>query len=181
LNVPNRKNLLLMTLGNDSTIADTGAAINNEAITVIAKDTWIPLAHSKLDTNVNPVVTNVLGTVTYTSGSDYTIDYTNGLIYVAAASTIAAGTIHVDYTYLSRAGFSIQARTQSSYIGKLLFTGENLDSGENIRVQADSVELTPDGDFSLISADGKFLEFSLTGTLKVPTGASSPYTLTIAA
>lgn len=181
LNDPNRKNLLLMTLGTDSTVSTTGAAISNESLTVLAKGTYIALANRKLDTNAAPVVTNAGNTVTYTVDTDYTIDYDNGLIYITDASTIAVGTILIDYTHLTRSGYSIAARTESSAIGKLLFVGENLDSGENIRLVADSVELSPDGDFSLISADNDFLEFGLTGTLKVPTGATSPYSLIVTA
>jgi hypothetical protein len=63
----------------------------------------------------------------------------------------------------------------------MLFTGENLDSGEIIRLTADSVELTPEGDFSLISADGEFLEFTLSGTIKVPSGQTVPFVMEVIA
>jgi hypothetical protein len=181
LNVPNRKNLTTMLLGTDSTVTNTGAAVTNEAITVLAKGTYIPLAKRKLDTNAAPVVTNTAGTTTYTVTTDYVIDYDNGLIYITPASTIAVGTIHVDYTHLDYTGYSINARTTSSINCKMLFTGENLDSGEIIRVTADSVELSPEGDFSLISADGEFLEFTLSGTIKVPTGQTVPFVMEVIA
>lgn len=181
LNDPNRKNMLLMTLGTDSTVSVTASSVSNEVVTVLAKGTYVSLANRKLDTGVAPVVTNTAGTTTYTASTDYVVDYDNGLIYITPNSTIAVGTIHVDYSWLIRSGYSITARTKSSAIGKLLFVGENLDSGEIIRLTADSVELSPDGDFGLVSADGEFLEFGLTGTLKVPTGQSSPYTIDITA
>jgi hypothetical protein len=179
LNVPNRKNLTTMLLGTDSTITNVGAAVSNEAIAVLAKGTYIPLAKRRLDTNVAPVVTNVAGTVTYTATTDYEIDYDNGLIYITPNSTIAVGTIHVDYTHTDYTGYSINARTTSAINCKMLFTGENLDSGEIIRVTADSVELTPEGDFSLISADGEFLEFTLSGTIKVPDGETVPFVMEV--
>lgn len=183
LNVPNRKNLTSMFLGTDTTITVTGSTISNESITVIAKDTYISLSKRKIATSPAPVVTNSAGTTTYTEGAsaDYTIDYDNGLVYVTAASTIAAGILLVDFTYGNAAGYKIEARTQTNIIGKFLFAGKNLDSGELIRVTADSVELSPDGDFSLISADGAFLEFGLTGTIKLPTGYSNPYTVEVIA
>ena len=174
LNVPNRKNLATMLLGTDTAVTNTGAAILDEVITVIAKDTYIALSKRKIAAAPAPVVTNSAGSTTYTEDSDYVVDYDNGLIYITKASTIAAGTLKVDYTHENYTGYSIAARTSSNIIGKLLFTGENLDSGEIIRMTADSVELSPDGDFSLVSADGEFLEFGLTGTPKVPNGATSP-------
>lgn len=179
LNVPNRKNLATMLLGTDSAVTNTGAAITDEVITVIAKGTYVALAKRKIAASPAPVVTNSAGSTTYTEGSDYEVDYDNGLIYVTPDSTIAAGTLKVDYTHQDYTGYSIAARTESNIIGKLLFTGENLDSGEIIRMMADSVELSPDGDFSLVSADGEFLEFGLTGTIKVPTGETSPYTFEV--
>ena len=179
LNVPNRKNLATMLLGTDTAVTNTGAAILDEVITVIAKDTYIALSKRKIAASPAPVVTNSAGSTTYTEGSDYVVDYDNGLIYITSASTIAAGTLKVDYTHENYTGYSIAARTSSNIIGKLLFTGENLDSGEIIRMTADSVELSPDGDFSLISADGEFLEFGLTGTIKVPDGQTSPYTFEV--
>jgi len=179
LNVPNRKNLLLMTLGTDATVAVNSGAAVNESVTVSAKGTFVALANQKILTSPSPVVTNTAGTVTYVENTDYAVDYDNGLIEIKTAGAIPAGQIYVDYSYAARSGYSIQARTKTSFIGKLMFIGKNLDNDEMIRVTADSVELTPDGDFSLISADNAFLEFSMTGTLKVPEGATSPYTLSI--
>lgn len=179
LNVPNRKNLATMLLGTDTAVTNTGAEITDEVVTVIAKGTYVALAKRKIAASPAPIVTNSEGTVTYTEDTHYVVDYDNGLLYITPNSTIAAGTLKIDYTHSTYSGYSIAARTQSNIIGKLLFTGENLDSGEIIRMTADSVELSPDGDFSLVSADGEFLEFGLTGTIKVPTGETSPYTFEV--
>jgi hypothetical protein len=61
----------------------------------------------------------------------------------------------------------------------VLFIGENLDSGELIRMVANDVELSPEGDFSLISADGEFLAFTLSGIITVPENATVPFTLEV--
>lgn len=180
LNVPNRKNLATMLLGTDSTVTNAGGSISNESVTVIGTGTYVSLAKRKIATSPAPVVTNAAGTVTYTENSDYVVDYDNGLLYIEPSpGTIAAGTILVDYTHQNYTGFSINARTESSITCKMLFTGENLDSGEIIRLTADSVELSPEGDFSLISPDGEFLEFTLSGTIKVPTGQTVPFVLEV--
>jgi len=180
LNVPNRKNLSTMLLGTDTAVTNTGAAVANESVTVIAKGTYVALAKRKIASSPAPVVTNAGATVTYVEDTDYSVDYDNGLLYIMDnPGAIVAGTINVDYTHSTYSGYSIAARTESNIIGKLLFTGENLDSGEIIRMTADSVELSPDGDFTLVSTDGEFLEFGLTGTIKVPNGQTSPYTFEV--
>lgn len=122
-----------------------------------------------------------MGLITKSNTVDYNVDEDNGLIEIlSGATSIEAGRVlNVDYTYATYTGFTIDARAQSSLNCKMLFVGENLDSGELIRLVANSVELSPEGDFSLISADGEFLEFTLSGTLKVPDGATYPFSLEV--
>jgi hypothetical protein len=122
-----------------------------------------------------------MGLITKSSTVDYDVDADNGLIGIrSGATSVEVGRpLNVDYTYASYSGYTISARAQSSLNCKMLFVGENLDSGELIRIQADAVELSPEGDFGLISADGEFLEFTLSGTLKVPDGETYPFTLEV--
>lgn len=122
-----------------------------------------------------------MGLIVKSSTVDYDVDTDNGLIEIrSGATSVEVGRpLNVDYTYASYSGYTISARAQSSLNCKMLFVGENLDSGELIRLTADSVELSPEGDFSLISADGEFLEFTLSGTLKVPDGETYPFYLEV--
>lgn len=122
-----------------------------------------------------------MGLIVKSSTVDYDVDADNGLIEIrSGATSVEVGRpLNVDYTYASYSGYTISARAQSSLNCKMLFVGENLDSGELIRLTADSVELSPEGDFSLISADGEFLEFTLSGTLKVPDGETYPFYLEV--
>jgi hypothetical protein len=122
-----------------------------------------------------------MGLIVKSSTVDYGVDADNGLIEIrSGATSVEVGRpLNVDYTYASYSGYTISARAQSSLNCKMLFVGENLDSGELIRLTADSVELSPEGDFSLISADGEFLEFTLSGTLKVPDGETYPFYLEV--
>jgi hypothetical protein len=123
-----------------------------------------------------------MGKVEKVADTDYAVDEDNGLIEILSAATGGyelGRNITVVYTHASYTGYSINARTQSSLNCKVLFTGENLDNGELIRVVANNVELSPEGDFSLISPDGEFLEFTLSGTVKVPDGETVPFTLEV--
>lgn len=122
-----------------------------------------------------------MGLITKSSTLDYDVDTDNGIIEIlSTATSIEVGRVlNVDYTYSSYTGYTIDARQQTSLNCKMLFVGENLDSGELIRVTAEAVELSPEGDFSLISADGEFLEFTLSGLLKIPTGGTKPFTVEV--
>jgi hypothetical protein len=179
LNVPNRKNLAVMLLGTDSDITNSGAAAVDEVVTVVGKGAWIPLAKRKLNSSVAAVVTSSPAGTTYTVTTDYTIDYTNGLIFIPTTSTIPVGNILVDYTHLSYTGYKIDARTRSNIDCKVLFVGQNLDNSEFVRLTADSVSLSPEGEFQLISPDNEFLEFTLSGTVKVPTGQTVPFVMEV--
>lgn len=179
LNVPNRKNLTTMLLGTDSTVTVSGTTITQEAHTA-KKGAYLVLAKRKLSSFTLLDNSGTSGTP-YTLGTDYTVaDLDNGLIYIPTTSSIVDGaTVYADYVHGAYSGYKIDARTQSSVICKMLFVGKNLDNGEFIRLSADSVELSPDGDFSLISADGDFLSFSLSGTIKVPEGQTVPFTVEV--
>ena len=124
------------------------------------------------------VTWTTIGKITKVADTDYSVDEDNGLIEILAGATGGyelGRNITVVYTHGSYTGYTISARAQSSLNCKMLFVGENLDSGELIRLTADAVELSPEGDFSLISADGEFLEFTLSGILKVPDGETYPF------
>jgi len=179
LNVPNRQNLAVMLLGTDTAITNSGAAVVDEVVTVVGKGAWIPLAKRKLNSTVPAVVTSSPAGTTYTVTTDYTIDYDNGLIFIPTTSTIAVGNILVDYTHLSYTGYKIDARTRSNIDCKVLFVGQNLDNSEFVRLTADSVSLSPEGEFQLISPDNEFLEFTLSGTIKVPEGQTVPFIMEV--
>lgn len=122
-----------------------------------------------------------MGLIVKSSTTDYDVDTDNGLIEILSTATSVElnRVLTVAYTYATYSGYSIDARTQTSLNCKVLFTGENIDSGELIRLEANSVELSPDGDFSFISKDGEFLEYKLKGTISVPDNATVPFTLEV--
>jgi hypothetical protein len=184
LNVPNRKNLAVMLLGTDTGISVTGATAA-DAQHVAKQGAYIALAHRKLTAfNRLDAASGSVGTP-FVSGTDFDVDLVNGLIYIkttAEGGTITDGsTVYADYTYPNYTGYSINARTRSNIDCKLLFVGQNLDNSEYIRLIADSVSLSPEGEFQLISPDNEFLEFTLSGTIKVPAGETVPFKVEVIA
>ena len=247
LNDPNRKNLSNMLLGTDTTVTSAGATVSNEAHTVVATGSVIPLTYRHISavtvtskdadsasahatttayslgdyvtatvstvpsyfkcttagtsggsapsfvvttpgtstTTDGTVTWTYMGKITKVADIDYLIssdDADNGLIEILSTNTGGfelGRDINVDYTYGAYTGYSIDARTETELNCKMLFLGQNLDSGEIIRVTANSVKLSPEGDFNLISADGAFLEFTLSGTIAVPTGETVPFVVEV--
>jgi hypothetical protein len=182
LNVPNRKNLAVMLLGTDTGISNTGAVVTDQ--TYVAKQgAYIALAHRKLTSFERLDAAAGSSGAAFSGTTDYTVDLTNGLIYIkttAEGGTITDGsTVYADYTHPSYTGYKIDARTRSNIDCKVLFVGQNLDNSEYVRLTADSVSLTPEGEFQLISPDNEFLEFTLSGTIKVPTGQTVPFVMEV--
>jgi hypothetical protein len=124
--------------------------------------------------------TNV-GLIVKSATDDYAVDGVNGLIEIkSTATSIEIGRVlTVAFTYASYSGYKIDARTRSNLDCKVLFVGQNLDNSEYVRLTADSVSLSPEGDFQLISPDNEFLEFTLSGTIKVPEGETVPFIMEV--
>lgn len=178
-NEPNRHNLAIAFLGTDTTLAVTGAAVTDESSVAGELGAWIALTKYKL-TTATVTVNHSTGSPTYVLDTDYNLDRTNGMWRPLSGGAITKGqTVKISYTYANAAGYSIAARAASSITGKLLFVGTNLETNERIRIEANDVELTPDGTAPFISTDNKFLEFGLKGLARVPTGQTSPYTLKV--
>lgn len=75
------------------------ASVTDEGVTLTALGTWYALAYKRVQPGT-VTVTNAAGTVTYTEGTDYAIDYANGKILGISGGGITAGdTPLVDYTY----------------------------------------------------------------------------------
>lgn len=76
------------------------ATITNETFNSGTLDTAVSLAHRNIRSSPAPVVTNTAETVTYTEGTDYTIDYNEGKITCLSTGSMAANTGYlIDYTY----------------------------------------------------------------------------------
>lgn len=179
-NEPNRKNLAIAFVGTDTDLTITGAAVNAESSVAGDLDAWVPLAKYKLTTAAVTVAHATTTGMTYTVDDDYELDRTNGMWRPLTGGDITAGqTVKISYTHANKSGYAIAARAASAIVGKMLFLGTNLETLERIRIEADDVELTPDGQAPFISTDNKFLEFGLKGIARVPTGQTSPYTISV--
>lgn len=93
-------NLSVVTMPSGDVYVDVAkelTAISDEDVTFALAGDAVELAHQIVS---DVVVENVGGTVVYTEGTDYWMDYENGIIYHLTTGTIPAATeIHVSYNY----------------------------------------------------------------------------------
>lgn len=155
----------------------TGAAVVDEAITVTAKEVFLPLSKRYLDNTIPAVVKHTSGSPTYVAGTDYTIDYVRGGILIKTASAITvSASIKVSYTHKSYTLTAIRGGVKPTE--KFYITGDMLNrpGKQDMALEIYEANLSVDGDVDLFSSDP--LTVTLKGTLTVPAGKTEPYKAT---
>lgn len=171
-----RETLKAMFLGEDVDVAVSSGSVTGEEVTA-RTGMWVPLANVNLDENTPPTVSGSGGSPSHSSGTDYVIDYRNGMIRAIEGGAISDGdTIEVDYSYGARNGFRVNGARSESITTALIMDGKSLrqaDAGKVIRLIIEQVALRPAGGNDIKSDE--WLAPQLTGTLVTPTGKSQPF------
>jgi len=184
----NKENLALLTLGDISTVTQTGATIEDEQI-VAHLGTRMVLAERGI--SVVTVCDDAVPTVTYVEGlasnplANYEVSTTlkddkMGRILIhedqsGCAESITEGqTLFVNYTSAALTYTNIAMFENTQVVGRLRFVSDN-PAGDQQELEVWSVSLTPSGDTALIGDDWSTLGF-VGEILKDETNhASSPY------
>lgn len=151
------ENLANVVMGDQSTIAQTGATVTAETLTTSAiQGRYYPTAKRKIS-----VVTVKVASATKTLGTDYTIDAETGRIYIVPGGGIAAAaTVTVDYTYATLTLNTIRAANQAKLDGYLRFVGDPV-TGPTYEVEVWHINFAPDGTLGFIADD--FSNWTLSG------------------
>lgn len=168
----NRDALRLAFMGSQSTLA-VGSATATDEVVVAKLGAFVPLANKNL-ASAGLVVTHSSGSPTYVLGTDYDVNYAFGLLRALAGGAISdAQSLKVDYAANAIAGTRILGAVTPSIRARLLFDGVNLVDEKPARVTVWEVLLTPTSAVDLMSDN--WVEVSLSGRMKTPTGKSSPF------
>jgi hypothetical protein len=158
------ENLAMLFFGSTANVAQSAGSVLNEVVAIDAKDRYFQLGVSALAPSgarslSAVVVTNVAGSTTYVSGTDYVLDAVRGRIYIPLTSTIAVGSIHVDYT---KAAVTLKRVVSGNtpIEGQLRFLADN-PVGEDMDYLLPWVKITPNGEFPLITDDWMKMSFKL--------------------
>lgn len=123
-----------------------------------------------------PVVTNEAGDTTYVVDDDYTIDLRLGDIIPVDGGAISEGeTIKVSGSNGALSGSLISGGVKPQIKAKLVLDGKNLADGTPVIVTVDEATITPDGAVDFLSSE--FVELGLTGSMRLQTGKTAPYTV----
>jgi hypothetical protein len=146
-----KENLALAVMGEITASNQNSGSASDESVTVKA-DRYVDLAYRKI-TSGTVVVTGSGGSPTYVEGTDYVIDYQEGMILAKSGGSIADGTtVLVDYDYGALTQSIIKALKDSKVVGALKFVGDP-DQGPDIVIELWKSNLMPSGDIGLISEE----------------------------
>jgi len=153
-----RWNLMLAIFGTDEGTFSQGTGHQiNESVTATI-DRWSKLLRRNVHTLV---VTNAAGTVTYTEGTDYSVDQFVGRIKPLSGGSISSGqALLVDYNYDATQYSTISAMESSSIEVFVRFVGAP-QVGPHYEVEIWKGKIKPAGDIGLISDEWSSMDFEI--------------------
>jgi len=159
------KNFAWALAGEDVPLTGTGGSVSAESVTLIDGE-WVRLANKGVS---NVVITgSVLGT-------DFNVNGALGLIQMITGGNLSAGANNVDYDYAAESGYKVKIGTQAQIRVAMMIDGENLESGEEVHCEFDSVVLSSSSEINLISdPDSDFDEMPFNLVFETLTGKDSP-------
>ena len=156
-----KENLAMALFGDTSTLAQTGAAVTNEAISGVLQGRYYPLSKRQVSL---VTVTGPSGTPVYVENTDYKVDATTGRIYIVEGGGIADGTdVEVDFTYATIALPTVRGMNQTSVKGFLRFIGDPA-RGPRYEVEIWRASVRADGAIGFISDE--YASFTMTGDIE---------------
>lgn len=164
---------LAVALQGEDSVLNQGAGTMTSLALTAKKGTYVPMGHRNI-TAAGLTVKDAADTTTYVLGTDYSIDYVTGQIYIIPAGAIADNaTIHINGAYGAVSGTKVLGGTVPQVQGELFFDGVNLDNGRPLLITVWDARLTADGEIDFLS--DKPIELSMKGRMVTPAGKASAY------
>jgi hypothetical protein len=173
-------NAMAMVLAAVRTDVSQGSGTWSDApLTVNAKDAWFHLGKYNV-AEAGFTLENVAGTTAYVMGVDYIIDYQAGMLKILATSTLNPSTaspvnLSVNGSYAAFSGSLLRGAASSEIRVSFQMNGQNYIDKRACIVRAPEGVLNSDSGFDF-KAD-EFGNITLKGILKVPNGATEPFTV----
>ena len=154
-------------------------ALNQGAATVVDENIAAAvIGENKLaNRNINAagfVVTNSAATVTYVLGTDYDVNYAQGILIVKAGGAISAGAaLKVDYAAAAVTGSRILGGRNPQVRCRARFVGKNMVDGSALEVDVHEAVLGASNAFDFLASD--FVAIQLSGKIVTPVGKTEGY------
>jgi len=166
-----KENLALAFFGSEEAASQNSGTVTDEAITAV-HDRYVELQYRKIS---NVVVTNDVGDVTYNEGTDYLVDYEEGMILAKSSGNITDGqALKVDYDYGAFTAYKINAMQVSQVKGSLKFVGKPA-SGPPIILTVWKCQIRPSGEIGLISDEWASFTLECTAENDESNHPNAPY------
>lgn len=169
----NRAGLAIALLGTVAALSQGAGTLTDEVVTA-KLDKWVPL--SKANLQAGTVVTNSAGSTTFVNGTDYIVNPRYGWIKALSTGSITEGQqLKVDATYDAITGDLIRGSTQNQIRAKFKLDGKNFVDDSDVSVTVHEGVIAAESAFDFLADN--FNAISMPGRMKVPAGATEPYTV----
>jgi hypothetical protein len=163
----------LLFAGDLTVTEEAGAAVTNEVVVAPGAGNIVKLAHGMIASS-GITVTNAGATVTYVSGTDYTIDRTFGVLKVLEGSAITENqSIRANYTYtavkVTKIAGGVKPQQRFRVVGYL----KNRPTSRDAFLEVFDVKLGRSGDTDVLGEEPLTIELS--GVMTTPPGKTSPF------
>jgi hypothetical protein len=156
-----KENLAMALFGDNSTLAQTTAAITDESILAVQQGCYYPTLYRQISAVV--VTSDPAGT-TYVLGTDYSVDAVTGRIYIIPGGGIADDDdILVDYTYATILLNTVRGMNTRAVKGFIRFIGDPA-RGPKYECQVWRAAIHADGAMGFISDE--YANFTMTGDIE---------------
>lgn len=166
--------LSLAMLGSVASL-NQGAGTLVDAPVTLVPGRWVSLGFRNLVAAGFSVATAAVPATPLVLGTDYEVNYADGLIRAIPGGAIAAETeCLVDGDYNAVTGQKITGGARPTARCRVLLSGKNMANGKTCRIEIDEAILSPAGELDLLS--GEFITTELTGKMRTLAGKNGPYT-----
>lgn len=151
--------------GEETAMTGASGTASAESVTMISGE-WVRLAHKGVSSVV--ITGKVLGT-------DYEVNGPLGLIRMIPDGGLTAGANTVNYSYAAESGYKVNIGTNAQIRVAVLIDGRNLENGEEITAEFDSVVLSSNTEVNLVSSpDSDFDAIQFNMVFETLSGKTSP-------
>ncbi len=162
-----------MLSGRIETLVKTEGALSNIEVDVIPGK-WVDIGYDNLDL-AELAVTNVAGTTTYVTDTDYAVDALTGMIFVPVNGPITAGIVKLTAATLAGTGKRILGGVKAKHILRFKLNGQNLVTGQKVLIIGPRLIVTGQDAFDFLGS--KLGSVPLKGVFELAPGETAPFTL----
>ncbi len=129
--------------GEEVELTGAGGTVTGEAVTLIEGE-WVRLANKGVDTASVVIGLGVLDT-------DFNVNGPLGLVRLIKTDVVTAGANTADYDHAAESGYQVKIGTKAQIRVAILLDGKNLENGDEITAEFDSVVLSSGTEINLVS------------------------------